>query len=115
MEEEDLAGASVKAGYDGFNKNETITNEVQSLMWWIWVRLKRRPKALDCTIGEIRLMPIRMKYLIRWVTVGAEVGIVVGVLMSASVPEAAKTGVVLAVLIIGGAAGAAYQITRYGL
>ena len=60
-------------------------------------------------------MPIRIRYLIWWIAVGAVVGIVVGALVSMSLPEAAKTGVVMAGLIIGGVTGAAYQISRYGL
>ena len=60
-------------------------------------------------------MPIRIRYLISWITIGAIVGMVVGALVSTSVPEAAKTGMVLAGLIVGGATGAVYQISRYGL
>ena len=60
-------------------------------------------------------MPIRVRYLIQWIAVGAFVGIVVGALVSTSVPEPAKTDVVLAGLIVGVVIGAAYQIKRYGL
>ena len=51
-------------------------------------------------------MRVRTRYLILWVTVGAISGIAVGALLNVSV---------LAGLMIGGAIGAVYQISLYGL